>query len=55
MAESFTEPYPARSTYQVSALPKGGRIEIESILVLAPGTADPQTGWRETFDATKGA
>jgi reactive intermediate/imine deaminase len=32
MAEYFAEPYPARSTVQVSALPKGVRIEIEAIL-----------------------
>lgn len=30
-AEFFQEPYPARSAYAVSALPKGGRIEIEAI------------------------
>lgn len=28
-AEYFTEPYPARSTIQVSALPKGSSVEIE--------------------------
>ena len=27
----FPEPYPARSTVQVSALPKGARVEIEAI------------------------
>lgn len=30
----FSEPYPARSTVQVSALPKGVNIEIEAILAL---------------------
>jgi 2-iminobutanoate/2-iminopropanoate deaminase len=30
-ATYFTEPYPARSTVQVSALPKGARVEIELI------------------------
>jgi reactive intermediate/imine deaminase len=34
MAEFFTEPYPARSTVQVSALPRGAQIEIEAIMVL---------------------
>jgi len=57
MATYFAQPYPARATYQVSALPKGALIEIEGILVLKPaaGSAgDPQTGWRETFDESKG-
>ena len=30
-AAYFTEPYPARSTVQVSALPRGARVEIEVI------------------------
>jgi reactive intermediate/imine deaminase len=34
MAARFTQPYPARATYQVAALPKGGRIEVEGVLVL---------------------
>ncbi len=54
MAEYFQEPYPARATYQVAALPKAGLIEIEGILVLQAPPADPQTGWKETFDQTKG-
>jgi len=32
-AESFTEPYPARSTVQVARLPKDVRVEIEGIAV----------------------
>jgi 2-iminobutanoate/2-iminopropanoate deaminase len=32
-AEIFPAPYPARSTVQVSALPAGGRIEIDAIAV----------------------
>lgn len=32
-AQAFTEPFPARSTIQVSALPKGARVEIEAIAV----------------------
>jgi reactive intermediate/imine deaminase len=55
MATYFKAPYPARATYQVAALPKGGKIEIEAVMVLSAGPANPQTGWRETFDATKGA
>jgi reactive intermediate/imine deaminase len=34
MGEFFAEPYPARSTVQVSALPRGAQIEIEGIMVL---------------------
>jgi reactive intermediate/imine deaminase len=34
MATYFTAPYPARSTYQVAALPRGARIEVEAIAVL---------------------
>lgn len=32
--EFFKSNHPARSTYQVAALPKGGRVEIECIAVL---------------------
>ncbi len=32
-AEFFTAPYPARAAYQVAALPKGARVEIEAIAV----------------------
>ena len=35
MTAYFTPPYPARATYQVAALPKGARIEVEGIAVLA--------------------
>jgi reactive intermediate/imine deaminase len=35
MATYFKPPYPARATYQVAALPKGARVEIEGVLVLA--------------------
>ena len=34
MAGYFSQPYPARATYQVAALPKGARIEVEGTLVL---------------------
>ena len=34
MATRFNQPYPARATYQVAALPKAGRIEVEGVLVL---------------------
>ena len=34
MAEYFSEPYPARATIQVSALPKGAAVEIDAILSL---------------------
>ena len=36
MASRFSQPYPARATYQVAALPKAGRIEVEGVLVLRP-------------------
>ena len=32
MAEFFSAPYPARSTIQVSALPRGAHVEIDAIL-----------------------
>ncbi len=32
-AEFFTEPYPARATVGVSALPKGASVEIDAIVV----------------------
>lgn len=32
-AEAFKEPYPARSTVQVAALPKGGKVEIECLVI----------------------
>lgn len=34
MAEYFEPPYPARSTIEVSALPKGAGIEVDAVLVL---------------------
>ena len=32
MAEAFTAPYPARSTIQVSGLPRGARVEVDAVL-----------------------
>ena len=37
MATYFKPPYPARSTYQVAALPRGARIEVEAFLVVPGG------------------
>ena len=34
MGEYFAQPYPARSTIGVAALPKGARVEVDAILVL---------------------
>ncbi|MDO5667254.1 MAG: Rid family detoxifying hydrolase [Alcaligenaceae bacterium] len=34
MQELFPEPYPARSTIEVSALPKGAQFEIDAVLAL---------------------
>jgi reactive intermediate/imine deaminase len=34
MAEYFAEPYPARSTVEVSGLPRGAQVEVDAILAL---------------------
>ncbi len=34
MSKYFEEPYPARATIEVSALPKGALVEIEAVLAL---------------------
>lgn len=34
-AEAFSAPYPARATFEVSALPKGAQIEVDAIIALA--------------------
>jgi reactive intermediate/imine deaminase len=34
MSSYFAQPYPARATYQVAALPRAALIEIEGVLVL---------------------
>lgn len=34
MSQYFVEPYPARATVEVSALPKGSLVEIDGILVV---------------------
>jgi reactive intermediate/imine deaminase len=33
MAEYFTTPYPARSTIEVSGLPKGAQVEVDAVVV----------------------
>ena len=44
-AKYFTEPFPARSTIQVAALPKGARVEIEATAVAdAPAPVDIEPG-----------
>lgn len=35
MAGYFTEPYPARVTIGVAALPRGARVEIDAVMVVA--------------------
>jgi len=56
MTTHFKPPYPARATYQVAALPRAAKIEIEGVLVLTPsGNAPAGTGPREAFDETKGS
>lgn len=39
MATYFTAPYPARATYQVAALPRGSRIEVDATLAIPAGGA----------------
>ena len=34
MAEYFQPPYPARSTIEVSGLPKGAQVEVDAVMVL---------------------
>jgi reactive intermediate/imine deaminase len=34
MAQYLKEPFPARSTIQVSALPRGARVEIDGVMVI---------------------
>ena len=34
MAEHFAAPFPARSTIEVSGLPRGARVEVDAVLVL---------------------
>jgi len=36
LAKTFTPPYPARATYQVAALPRAARVEIEAVMELKP-------------------
>lgn len=33
-AKAFSAPYPARATYEVSALPMGAQVEIEAVIAL---------------------
>ena len=35
MAEAFGAPYPARSTIQVSGLPRGARVEVDAVMQTA--------------------
>jgi reactive intermediate/imine deaminase len=35
MAEYFQQPYPARSTIEVSGLPKAAQVEVDAIMVLS--------------------
>lgn len=39
MAERFSEPFPARATVEVSALPKGVSVEMDAIMVLGTSAA----------------
>jgi reactive intermediate/imine deaminase len=34
MAQHFSQPYPARATVQVAALPRGALVEIDAVLVI---------------------
>ena len=54
MASYMDAPYPARATYQVAALPRGARIEIEATLIVPPSAAaDPQAGRMATSGPPK--
>ncbi|WP_434064169.1 Rid family detoxifying hydrolase [Pararhizobium gei] len=33
--EAFTAPYPARATFEVSALPKGAQVEVDAVIALS--------------------
>ncbi|MBI4988334.1 MAG: RidA family protein [Rhodocyclales bacterium] len=35
MAKYFSQPYPARATVQVAALPRGALVEVDAVLVIA--------------------
>jgi reactive intermediate/imine deaminase len=37
MADYFSQPYPARSTIEVSALPRGAVFEVDAVMVLPDG------------------
>ena len=50
----FTEPYPARATYQVAALPKAALFEIDGVLELTPPSVEPQTESHEAVKQMKG-
>jgi 2-iminobutanoate/2-iminopropanoate deaminase len=54
LAKSFAPPYPARATYQVAALPKAARVEIEGVLILQPVADKAWPGGRPPFDDSKG-
>ena len=34
MAQAFSQPYPARATVQVAALPRGALVEVDAVLVM---------------------
>lgn len=51
LASSFAAPYPARATYQVAALPKGARVEIEGVMIVQHPLS---AGGRPMFDDSKG-
>ncbi|MEP6942821.1 MAG: RidA family protein [Betaproteobacteria bacterium] len=54
LASSFAAPYPARATYQVAALPKDARVEIEGVMIVQPASGQASPGARPMFDDSKG-
>ncbi len=42
-AEFFTTHHPARAAFQVAALPKGGRVEIEAVAAIGAATVGSVT------------
>jgi reactive intermediate/imine deaminase len=51
MASCFSAPYPARATYQVAALPKAARIEVEGVLELGRIAEPTRPGERSRLPA----
>src|SRR3546814_2202206 len=49
MAEYFSQPYPARSTIEVSALPKGAAFEVDAVMRSEEHTSELQSLMRISY------